>query len=449
MKKRLFCHAVNTRPLYAGLYACLFTLCAFTASAQLPALSGATKVYVIKSNESWYTTLDDIKTYVTAGGGSVTSVDVSGGTTGLTTTGGPITSSGTITLTGTLDVDNGGTGQTTYTNGQLLIGNTTGNTLTKATLTEGEGIDVTNGTGSITLAGEDASDVNKGIASFNSTNFTVTTGNVVVATNGISNANLRQSAGLSVIGRSANTTGNVADITAAADGDVLRVSGTTLGFGDVSLTTGVTGTLPVGNGGTGLTAVGGNGTIIGSDGAANLYLSPTITTTAAAIAFARNGSNLELNLPNADASNRGTVSTGTQTLAGAKTFSALVTGSAGITSTSAAGAAAFYATGVEGSSWAAETATATLDETDNFVEIGTLAGAATFNLPACNATRNGWEFRFLKTGSDTNGATIDPNGTEAFHDGATTKTLYSQGNGATCKCKWNGSTGSWFFNVNL
>ncbi len=45
--------------------------------------------------------------------GTVTSVDVSGGTTGLTTSGGPITTSGTITLAGTLAIANGGTGQTT------------------------------------------------------------------------------------------------------------------------------------------------------------------------------------------------------------------------------------------------------------------------------------------------------------------------------------------------
>jgi hypothetical protein len=47
------------------------------------------------------------------GTGTVTSVNVSGGSTGLTTSGGPVTTSGTITLAGTLDVDNGGTGQTT------------------------------------------------------------------------------------------------------------------------------------------------------------------------------------------------------------------------------------------------------------------------------------------------------------------------------------------------
>jgi len=55
-------------------------------------------------------------------------------------------------VTGTLPVANGGTGQTTYVNGELLIGNTTGNTLTKATLTAGSGISITNGTGTITIA---------------------------------------------------------------------------------------------------------------------------------------------------------------------------------------------------------------------------------------------------------------------------------------------------------
>ena len=49
--------------------------------------------------------------------GTVTSVEVSGGTTGLTTSGGPITSSGTITLAGTLAVANGGTGITAFGTG--------------------------------------------------------------------------------------------------------------------------------------------------------------------------------------------------------------------------------------------------------------------------------------------------------------------------------------------
>jgi hypothetical protein len=91
---------------------------------------------------------------VGTGSGSVTSVAATVPSF-LSVTGSPITTSGTlaISLSGTaLPVANGGTGQTTYTDGQLLIGNTTGNTLTKATLTAGSGISITNGAGGITIA---------------------------------------------------------------------------------------------------------------------------------------------------------------------------------------------------------------------------------------------------------------------------------------------------------
>jgi hypothetical protein len=75
----------------------------------------------------------------------------------ITITGGTgITTSATGTaVTFTLDtpvtVANGGTGQSTYTDGQLLIGNTTGNTLSKSTLTGGSGITITNAGGTITI----------------------------------------------------------------------------------------------------------------------------------------------------------------------------------------------------------------------------------------------------------------------------------------------------------
>jgi hypothetical protein len=52
-----------------------------------------------------------------------------------------------------------------------------------------------------------------------------------LALNSISNTLIRQSTGLSVVGRSANSTGNVADITAATDLHVLRRSGSSIGFG--------------------------------------------------------------------------------------------------------------------------------------------------------------------------------------------------------------------------
>lgn len=72
--------------------------------------------------------------------------------------------------------------------------------------------------------------------------------------NVISNAKLRDSTGLSVIGRSANTTGDPGDIAAALDHQVLRRSGNTIGFGAIALnqTAAVTGILPVSNGGTGV-----------------------------------------------------------------------------------------------------------------------------------------------------------------------------------------------------
>jgi lysophospholipase L1-like esterase len=56
-----------------------------------------------------------------------------------------------------------------------------------------------------------------------------------IAANVVTDAKLRQSAGLSVIGRSANSTGNVADITAATDNQVLRRSGSGVGFGAVNI----------------------------------------------------------------------------------------------------------------------------------------------------------------------------------------------------------------------
>jgi hypothetical protein len=77
----------------------------------------------------------------------------------------------------------------------------------------------------------------------------VGTGVLTIAANAISDAKIRQSAGLSIIGRSANSTGNVADITAGSDKQVLRRSGTSIGFGsiDLSSSAAVTGNLSVNN----------------------------------------------------------------------------------------------------------------------------------------------------------------------------------------------------------
>ena len=97
--------------------AAIFTTLRFNSTLSANGSTG-TSGQVLTSNGASAPTWQSI-----AGSGTVTSVDVSGGTTGLTTSGGPITGSGTITLAGTLGVANGGTGATTLTG--LVYGNGT------------------------------------------------------------------------------------------------------------------------------------------------------------------------------------------------------------------------------------------------------------------------------------------------------------------------------------
>jgi hypothetical protein len=90
-----------------------------------------------------------------SGTGTVTSVGVSGGTTGLTTTGGPITASGTITLAGTLAVANGGTGLTAVpgSSGQLLFNSSQSYSATSLMSYSGTTLTVGASNGTFTFAG--------------------------------------------------------------------------------------------------------------------------------------------------------------------------------------------------------------------------------------------------------------------------------------------------------
>ena len=85
-------------------------------------LAGTDKVLFSDDTDSnaKFANLSQVATYINAGAGSVTSVGVSGGSTGFSFSNSPITSSGTMTMSGTLDVDNGGTGLTSYTAGDIL-----------------------------------------------------------------------------------------------------------------------------------------------------------------------------------------------------------------------------------------------------------------------------------------------------------------------------------------
>lgn len=157
----------------------------------------------------------------------------------------------TTHVSGTLPVANGGTGDTTYTNGQLLIGNTTGNTLTKATLTAGTGITITNGTGSITIAG------NTGTVT--SVSGTGTVNGITLTGTVTSSGSLTLGGTLSGVSLTTQVTGTLPVANGGSGATtltgVLKGNGTSaFTASNVNLASEVTGTLPVANGGTGSTS---------------------------------------------------------------------------------------------------------------------------------------------------------------------------------------------------
>jgi hypothetical protein len=93
------------------------------------------------------------------GSGTVTSVNVSGGTTGLTFSGGAITTSGTITMAGTLSAANGGTGLTALGAGvSAALSNAANGANGLAVLDGTASIPVSKGgTGATTVSGAQAS----------------------------------------------------------------------------------------------------------------------------------------------------------------------------------------------------------------------------------------------------------------------------------------------------
>ena len=93
------------------------------------------------------------------------------------------------------------------------------------TVSGGEGID-TSATGTtLTIAGEDASTSNKGVASFNSANFAASSGDITIKDGGVANAELADMAANTVKVRDANSSGVPSD-KAVANTEILIGDGT-------------------------------------------------------------------------------------------------------------------------------------------------------------------------------------------------------------------------------
>ena len=166
------------------------------------------------------------------GGGAVTSVAVSGGTTGLTTSGGPITTSGTITLAGTLAVANGGTGTGT------------------PSIVAGTNVTVTGTWPNQTIAASSG------------------------GTPGGSNTQLQYNNAGAFGGITGATTNGTA-LTLVAPILGTPASGTLTNATGLPLSTGVTGTLPVANGGTGASTLTANNVILGNGTSSPLFVAPS------------------------------------------------------------------------------------------------------------------------------------------------------------------------------
>jgi hypothetical protein len=267
----LYCdgtNVVNAFDFNSTLIANTATNLAGGATGSIPYQSAAstTAMLAAGTNGQVLTLAGGVPTWAASTGG-VTSF--SAGTTGLTPSTG---TTGAITLAGTLDVDNGGTGQTSYTDGQLLIGNTTGgNTLTKATLTAGSGISITNGAGSITIA-----------TSGGGGTVTSVTGTAPVASSGGSTPAISLNAAYGdTLNPYASKTANF--VLAAPDGTagvptfraIVAADVPTLNQNTSGTAAGLSTTLAVGSGGTGVTTTPANGAVLIGNGSG--YTSSTLT----------------------------------------------------------------------------------------------------------------------------------------------------------------------------
>lgn len=208
--------------IYQTSTSSLVSLDEYIQDAASVAVDGGTGITDSYNDTTGVVTLDLDDTAVTPGSyGSTTQVP-----TFTVDQQGRLTAAGSVSVATTLNLaGESGTGSVNLLSQTL-------------TITGGEGIDVVAGSQTITVSGEDASDVNKGVASFDSTDFTVTTGNVAVNTITLGSSSLNPG----------QTTTDIAGLTSVTvdnitvDGNEISSTNTN---GNISLNPNGTGTIAV------------------------------------------------------------------------------------------------------------------------------------------------------------------------------------------------------------
>ena len=260
---------------------------------QLPKNQSAISTNGVVSRD-WYRFFLNLLNTVNSGGGgngtgTVTSVNVSGGTTGLTTSGGPITTNGTITLNGTVNIANGGTGAITATNARTNL----------SAAKSGANTDITSialTTGTISTAPSASTDiVNKAYVDSAAGSYTNGTGlNLTGNTFSIADTGTAGTYGSASV---------VPVLTTNAQGQVTSVTNTTIAIsgaavsGNISGSAGnVTGVVGVANGGTGLSSTPSNGQLDIGNGTG--FTRATLTA-GANILIVNTPGGISINAPNA------------------------------------------------------------------------------------------------------------------------------------------------------